>query len=116
MGPPSTYYSLGEGMTSAQVWATALGELQLQMNRANFDTYLKDTFPVSYQDDLFVVGVCSPFAVETLEQRLAPMIRKVLSGILGQELTLRFVVQQQRRGRGREESHAPLDEAPRQPA
>ncbi len=101
-------------MLSAQVWEAALGELQLQMTRANFDTWLKDTFLSSQEDGVFVIGVGSPFAADTLEQRLSPMIRKVLSSIVGHEVDLRFVVQQKKpRGRGPRADEAPLEMAHR---
>ncbi len=99
---------------SARVWDAALGQLQLQMTRANFDTWLKDTFLVSHDDGegLFVIGVGSPFAVDTLEQRLSPVIRRVLSGIVGRDVQLKFVVQQKRRGRTSRETEMPLEPSP----
>ncbi|MGE5617724.1 MAG: chromosomal replication initiator protein DnaA [Sphingomonadaceae bacterium] len=101
-------------MLPAQVWDAALGELQLQMTKANFDTWLKDTFVASQEDGVFVIGVGSPFAADTLEQRLSPMIRKVLAGILGHHVDLRFVVQQKKpRGRAQKGIDAPLEAAPR---
>jgi chromosomal replication initiator protein len=97
-------------MQPAQLWDVALGELQLQMTKANFDTWLKGTFQVAQEDSHFVIGVGSPFAVETLEQRLSPMIRKVLSGIVGHEVGIEFVVQQKKpRGRGKVAAEAPLE-------
>ena len=97
-------------MKANQLWDAALGELQMQMTKANFDTWLKDTFLVSQENELFVIGVESPFAADTLEQRLSPMIRKVLSGIVGQDIRLQFVVQQKKkRGRGRRASNTPMD-------
>ena len=95
-------------MVASQAWEAALGELQLQMSRANFDTWLKDTFLVSQDGDQFVIGVGSPFALETLEQRLSPMIRKVLSGIVGRRAEICFVVQQKQRGNGQTAPEAPL--------
>ena len=86
-------------MSMSQVWETALGELQLQMTKPNFETWLKNTFLVSQEQNTFVIGAGSPFAVETLERRLSPMIRKVLSGIVGHDVGLKFVVQQRHRGR-----------------
>jgi len=100
-------------MRAAQVWEAALGELQLQMTRANYDTWLKDTFLVSQEEDLFVVGVESPFAADTLEHRLSPMIRKVLSGVVGRDVDVRFVVQQKRRGKARGAAATPLESSPR---
>ncbi len=97
-------------MRASQLWDAALGELQMQMTKANFDTWLKDTFLVSQEDGRFVVGVESPFAADTLQQRLSPMIRKVLSGIVGHDVALQFVVQQKkRRGRPRSLPDAPLE-------
>jgi chromosomal replication initiator protein len=84
-------------MSAAQVWDTALGQLQLQMNRPNFETFLKDTFLVAQDGNQYVVGVGSAFAIDTLEKRFSPIIRKVLSGIVGHDVGLKFVVQQ--RGR-----------------
>ncbi|HEX2987212.1 MAG TPA: chromosomal replication initiator protein DnaA [Chloroflexota bacterium] len=101
-------------MQPAQLWDAALGELQLQMTKANFDTWLKDTFLVAQEDSHIVIGVGSPFAVETLEQRLSPMIRKVLSGIVGHEVGIEFVVQQKKpRGRGKVATEVPLEGASR---
>ncbi len=97
-------------MLPAQVWEAALGELQLQMTKANYDTWLRDTFLASQEDGLFVIGVGSPFAADTLEQRLSPMIRKVLSSVVGHEVHLRFVVQQKKvRGRAPKVAEGPLE-------
>ncbi len=97
-------------MLPAQVWEAALGELQLQMTKANYDTWLRDTFLASQEDGLFIIGVGSPFAADTLEQRLSPMIRKVLSSVVGHEVHLRFVVQQKKvRGRAPKVAEGPLE-------
>jgi chromosomal replication initiator protein len=84
-------------MIAAQVWDTALGQLQMQMNKPNFETFLKNTFLVTQDGSQFVIGVGSAFAIDTLENRFSPVIRKVLSGIVGHDVGLKFVVQQ--RGR-----------------
>ena len=78
-----------------EIWAAALGELQLQINRTNYDTWLRDSVGLSYNGEQFVVGVASPFAVEYLEQRLSSLINKTLIGITGKELGLTFQVLQQ---------------------
>jgi chromosomal replication initiator protein len=80
------------------------------MTKANYDTWLKDTFLASQEDGVFVIGVGSPFAADTLEQRLSPMIRKVLSNITGREVDLRFVVQQKKpRGKAPKDAGEPLE-------
>jgi len=62
------------------------------MPRANFDTWLRNTFVVSAEDGAFVIAAPTPFAKEWLEKRLAGLIAKTLMGILGRSVQVRFVV------------------------
>jgi chromosomal replication initiator protein len=75
-----------------QVWQAALGELQLQVSKANYMTWLKDTQLISYEDGLFVIGAPTAFATEWLENRLQSLVRKTLIGITGRTVDVRFVV------------------------
>ncbi|MEE9203025.1 MAG: chromosomal replication initiator protein DnaA [Dehalococcoidia bacterium] len=78
-------------LRSAQnIWQAALGELELQVNRANFRTWLQDTTGEALEGDTFVVGVPNAFCEEWLEQRLLPHIRNTLAGLLGRPLGVRF--------------------------
>ena len=81
--------------SAGEIWEAVLGELQLQVNRTNFDTWLKDTVGLNYEGDKFVVGVPSPFAVEWLEKRLISLIEKTLIGVLGDEVNVCFQIQEQ---------------------
>ncbi|MEA1958444.1 MAG: chromosomal replication initiator protein DnaA [Chloroflexota bacterium] len=81
--------------SAKEIWDAALGELQLQINGTNYDTWLRDTTGLNYEGDQFVVGVASPFAVDYLEQRLSSLIEKTLIGITGEELEVSFQIQQQ---------------------
>lgn len=78
-----------------EIWEAVLGELQLQLTRTNYDTWLKDTIGLKYHGDQFVVGVPSPFAVEWLEKRLSSLIEKTIIGITGAEVNVRFQIQEQ---------------------
>ena len=80
-------------MNTRQIWQAALGEIQIQMPRANYDTWLKDTFIVSHEDGVFVVAAPSPFAREWLANRLAGLVKRTLTGILGRSVDVRFIVQ-----------------------
>ncbi|NOQ43574.1 MAG: chromosomal replication initiator protein DnaA, partial [Dehalococcoidia bacterium] len=81
--------------SAGEIWEAVLGELQLQVNRTNFDTWLKDTVGLSYEGDKFVVGVPSPFAVEWLEKRLISLIEKTLIGVIGDRVNICFQIQEQ---------------------
>jgi len=78
--------------SAGEIWEAALGELQLQVTKTNYDTWLRETVGLGYQDNQVVVGVPSPFAIEWLERRLHSLIRKTLMGITGHDLEVRFQI------------------------
>lgn len=73
-------------------WKATLGELELQMTRATFNTWLKDTRLLSCDKDEFVLGVRNDYAKDWLENRLHDTILRTLSAITGQRNSIRFVV------------------------
>jgi len=87
-----------------RLWQAALGELELQMTRATFDTWLRDTHCIGMENgDTLVVGVKNGYAVEWLENRLAPIIRRTLHRLTQrEEINARFVVWQNRHNNGHE--------------
>ena len=93
-----------------QVWQTALGQLQLQVTRPSYETWLKETVGLSLDQDLLTVGVPTPFAAEWLERRMYQLIHQTVQGIAQQSLHLRFQVVSHPRGNGLEASdHFPPD-------
>ena len=80
-------------LKSAQaIWEAALGELQLQVNKPNYDTWLKDTTGVSYKEDVFVIGVPNVFIAEWLRSRLHSLIKRTLTGITGNTVDIQFAI------------------------
>ncbi len=79
-------------MNSEQVWQAALGELQLQLTKSTFDTWLRDAHLLAYEDGVFVVGVENAYAKDWLENRLLSTIKRTLTGIAGRATEVRFVV------------------------
>src|ERR671938_485543 len=49
-----------------QLWQTALGELQLLMTRANYETWLAHSEGLGFDGEVLRVGVKSPFTQEAL--------------------------------------------------
>lgn len=78
--------------SAGEIWQAALGELQLQVTKTNYDTWLRDTVGLGYEDKQVVVGVPSPFAIEWLERRLHSLIKKTLIGVTGHDLEVRFQI------------------------
>jgi chromosomal replication initiator protein len=79
-------------MLPDEIWQTALGQLQMQMTRATFDTWVKNSRGLAYEDGTFVVGVSSGYAKDWLENRLNPIIRRTLTGVMGRTVEVRYVV------------------------
>lgn len=74
------------------VWKAALGELEMQMTRATFNTWLQGTRALSCVDGEFVIGVRNDFAKDWLENRLYDLIVRTVSGVMGHPVEVRFVV------------------------
>jgi chromosomal replication initiator protein len=81
-----------DGMNADQIWRAALGELQLQMTRPTFDTWLKNTRAISYEDGTLIIGVHNAYAKDWLENRLMSIIKRTLVGIVGRTVETRFVL------------------------
>ncbi|MCH8346073.1 MAG: chromosomal replication initiator protein DnaA [Chloroflexi bacterium] len=75
-----------------RVWDTALGQLQLQVTRPNYDTWLKDTVGLNTDNGSFVIGTPSDFVSVWLSTKMGPVIAKTVSGILGRSVDLRYEV------------------------
>jgi len=73
-----------------ELWAKVLKQLQKGVSSAIFHTWLKDTEGISYQDDVLIVNVSTPFAQTQLETRFIEQIRTILSEINNAVLDIRF--------------------------
>jgi len=75
-----------------QAWQSVLGQLQMEMPKASFDTWVRDTHLVKCEDDSFSIGVRNSYAREWLESRLTSTVTRMLMGIMNQEVSVTFVV------------------------
>ena len=76
-----------------QLWAAVLGQLQMQVTKPNFDTWLKHTSGLAYGDGEFVVGTPNAFVAEMLEQRMYSLIAQTVEGVVEAEVEVRFAVE-----------------------
>ena len=81
-----------EDRSAQQIWKAALGELQIQVNKPNYRTWLEKTAGLSYQDGQFVIGVPNTFVAEYLDKNQRSLIEKVLTGLTHHELQAQFQV------------------------
>lgn len=78
--------------SAQEIWETALGQLQVEVNKANFATWFKKTTGIDFRDGRFEIGVPNTFIAEYLEKNQRSLIERVLTGILRDNVRLEFRV------------------------
>jgi chromosomal replication initiator protein len=76
-----------------EIWDIARSQLRLQLPRSTYETWVRDTSCLAYEDGAFVIGVANAYAKDWLSLRLRPLIKRALVGILGQAVDITFIVQ-----------------------
>jgi chromosomal replication initiator protein len=79
-------------MDAKQVWRAALGELQVSLSPANFETWLRDTQLVDVDEQRFRIAVPNGFAKDWLESRYRSLISQTLARIVGYSVQVEFVI------------------------
>src|SRR5205809_1822063 len=70
-------------MDAKQVWRAALGELQVSLSPANYETWLRDTQLIDVDEQRFRIAVPNGFAKDWLENRYRSLISQTLARIVG---------------------------------
>lgn len=81
-------------MKAEQAWQAAQGQLQMEMSKASYDTWVRDAKVVTYEDGYFVIGVHNAYARDWLESRLTSTVTRLLTGIMNRTVGVRFIVWQ----------------------
>jgi chromosomal replication initiator protein len=79
-------------VNAKQIWQAALGELQVQLSRPTFETWLRQASAVSLDEERFILRAHSTFTAEWLDQRLRPQIEQSLKRIIGRPIQLEVIV------------------------
>ncbi|MEJ2511123.1 MAG: chromosomal replication initiator protein DnaA [Anaerolineales bacterium] len=83
-------------MDAKRAWQAVLGQLQMEMAKATYDTWVRDAAFVAYEDGTFIIGVQNAYARDWLESRLTSTISRMLVGLFDRSVEVRFVVWQER--------------------
>jgi chromosomal replication initiator protein len=78
--------------SAPEIWEAALGELQVQVSKQNYRTWLEKTVGLSHRDNQFVVGVPNAFVAEYLDKKQRSLIEKTLIGLTTGNITVAFQV------------------------
>jgi len=82
-----------ENRSAEKIWDAALGELQIQVSKPNYRTWLEKTTGLNYQDSQFVVSVPNTFVAEYLDKKQRSLIEKTLISLTSsQDIKVTFQV------------------------
>jgi chromosomal replication initiator protein len=81
-------------MKAAQAWQAAQGQLQMEMPKAAYDTWVRDAELVSYEDGTLIIGVQNAYTRDWLDDRLSSTVMRLLAGIMNRTVEVRFIVWQ----------------------
>jgi chromosomal replication initiator protein len=90
-------------VTPQDAWNAAYNQLELQLDRANFDTWLRPSVFLRIENEVYIIGVHTSYAQDMLQHRLYRNVRRVLNDVLGTKTELRFEVVK------KEQKHQVLD-------
>jgi chromosomal replication initiator protein len=79
-------------MDAVHAWQSALGQLQMEMPKASFDTWVRNTSLLSYEDGRCTIGVGNAYARDWLESRLSSTVTRLMMGIMNRDIEVHFVV------------------------
>jgi len=80
-------------MNAQQAWQATLGQLQMEMPKASFDTWVRNAELVKHEEDTFHIVVQNAYARDWLENRLTSTVVRLLSGIMNSPQQVVFLLQ-----------------------
>jgi DnaA-like protein/helix-turn-helix protein len=75
-------------------WEMALDQLKMDIPRASFDSYVRDTRAYRYDGNTLEIAATNTFARDWLESRLQSSAERLLVGIMNASVSLVFVVEE----------------------
>ncbi len=79
-------------MNLQQAWQATLGQLQMEMPKASFDTWVRNAEPVKQNGNSVTIGVQNAYARDWLDSRLSSTITHLLGGYMESPVNVDFQV------------------------
>lgn len=76
----------------SETWQEILQHLEKELSRPSFDTWLRSTNLLSYDDRELTILVPNEFAKDWLENRYFSLIKSKASQVMNKDVTLKFVI------------------------
>ena len=81
--------------TPEKAWQAAIANLQMDMSRAVFDTWVKPVHLEGFEEDTFVVCCKDALGRDWLADRLTSTLERFLSGMMNRDVKVRFIISDQ---------------------
>lgn len=79
--------------TTDSAWLSTYNQLELQLGKASFDTWLKSSKFIRIEPDgTYIIAVHNSYAKDMLQHRLYRNVKRVLTDVIGKPTELRFVI------------------------
>ncbi|MBI2764404.1 MAG: ATP-binding protein [Chloroflexi bacterium] len=82
---------MSEARDLNRAWQAALGQLQVELQPHNYNTWLKGTRPLGFEGETVIVESTVALGLEWLNERLAFVVQRALSYAMDRDLRVRFV-------------------------
>ncbi len=76
----------------SQIWNLMLTEIEKNLSRPSFETWLKSTRPISLTDNTILIEVPNDFTKDWLESRYKELILRTIKNITGEEYNINFLI------------------------
>jgi hypothetical protein len=83
------------GKEAEEKWRAALGELELQMTKATFATWVQPLTAISLEDNTLILDAPNGYIKDWVENRLHTPIERTMSGIMGGPIKLVVTVEEE---------------------
>jgi hypothetical protein len=84
---------LEQNMDHFSLWEHALAALQNEIPQASFDTWMRDTKPISLKVGVMIIAARNVYARDWLESRMTDVGERILSELAGTAIKIRFVAE-----------------------
>ena len=74
-------------MNAHQAWQNLIGQLQMEMSKATFDTWVRSAELVNFTKIVFTIGVQNAYARDWLESRLSSTVTRHLTGLMNETVS-----------------------------
>lgn len=81
----------GVGIHPEQAWQATVGQLQMEMPKNTFETWVRDARFAGYDHGKFTIRFFNSYAADWVQSRLSSTIARILTGIRNEEVALEFV-------------------------